>query len=82
MLSCLDFSVPLCFTRGQNGEEEIHMGHYQSESRYYLRIQLVGIEPPIWRKIMVPGAISLHTLHKMLQVVMGWERTPISMCFN
>ena len=22
---------------------------------------------------MVPGAISLHTFHKMLQVVMGWE---------
>lgn len=49
------------------------MGHYQSESRYYLHVQLTGIEPPIWRKIVVPGAISLHTLHKMLQVVMGWE---------
>src|SRR5512142_584873 len=23
--------------------------------------------------MVVPGAISLHTLHKMLQVVMGWE---------
>lgn len=49
------------------------MGSYQSESRYYLHIQLNDIEPPIWRKIVVPGAISLHTLHKMLQVVMGWE---------
>ncbi|EFH86137.1 plasmid pRiA4b ORF-3 family protein [Ktedonobacter racemifer] len=49
------------------------MGSYQSESRYYLHVQLVGIEPPIWRKVVVPGAISLHTLHKMLQVVMGWE---------
>lgn len=49
------------------------MGRYQSESRYYLHIQLVDIEPPIWRNIVVPGAISLHTLHKMLQVVMGWE---------
>ncbi|WP_268963495.1 IS1096 element passenger TnpR family protein [Reticulibacter mediterranei] len=45
------------------------MGHYQSESRYYLHVQLTGIEPPIWRKIVVPGAISLHTLHKMLQMV-------------
>ena len=49
------------------------MGCYQSESRYSLHIQLSGIDPPIWRKIVVPGAISLHTLHKMLQVVMGWE---------
>ncbi|GHO49005.1 plasmid pRiA4b ORF-3 family protein [Ktedonospora formicarum] len=51
------------------------MGSYQSESRYYLHVQLVGIEPPIWRKMVVPGAISLHTLHKMLQVVMGWENS-------
>ena len=41
------------------------MGSYQSESRYYLHIQLLGIEPPIWRKLVVPGAISLHTLHNM-----------------
>ncbi len=51
----------------------MQMGRYQSESRYYLHIQLTGIEPPIWRKMVVPGAISLHTFHKMLQVVMGWE---------
>jgi len=49
------------------------MGRYQSESRYFLHIQVTGIEPPLWRKIVVPGAISLHTLHKILQVVMGWE---------
>ncbi len=49
------------------------MGMYQSESRYYLHVQLLDIEPPIWRRIVVPGAISLHTFHKMLQVVMGWE---------
>jgi len=54
-------------------EEEMPMGHYQSESRYSLHIHLLDIEPPIWRTIVVPGAISLHTLHKMLQVVMGWE---------
>jgi hypothetical protein len=49
------------------------MGSYQSESRYYFHVQLLDIEPPIWRSIIVPGAISLHTLHKMLQVTMGWE---------
>src|SRR5258707_3348525 len=51
------------------------MAAYQSESRYTLHIQLTGIEPPIWRRVVVPGAISLHTLHKMLQVVMGWENS-------
>lgn len=53
------------------------MGRYQSESRYWLHVQLVGIEPPIWRTMVVPGAISLHTLHKMLQVVMGWENAHV-----
>lgn len=51
------------------------MGTYPSENRYILHVQLTGIEPPIWRKIVVPGAISFHTLHKMLQVTMGWENT-------
>ena len=55
------------------------MGHYQSKSRYSLHVQLNGIEPPIWRTIVVPGAISLHTLHKMLQVVMGWENVHLYM---
>ena len=27
--------------------------------------------------MIVPGAISLHTLHKMLQVVMGWENAHV-----
>jgi len=75
MCGFLAFSVPICFTGKykEHGEKETHMGSYQSESRYYLRVQLLDIEPLIWRKIVVPGAISLHTLHKMLQVVMGWE---------
>lgn len=53
------------------------MASYWSESRYHLRVQLTGITPPIWRRIVVPGAISFHTLHRMLQVVMGWENTHV-----
>jgi hypothetical protein len=49
------------------------MGSYQSTTRYHLHIRLAGIEPPIWRRIVVPGHISLYRLHRMLQVVMGWE---------
>ena len=58
---------------GGKTEERDAMGRYQSESLYSLHIQIAGIEPPLWRKIVVPGAISLHTFHKILQVVMGWE---------
>ena len=42
---------------------------------YQLHIQLAYIEPPIWRRFVVAGQITLLTLHQMLQVVMGWENS-------
>ena len=30
-------------------------------------------EPPIWRRFLVSGDITLHKFHKILQVVMGWQ---------
>ena len=40
---------------------------------YQLSIKLLEIEPPIWRRIAVPGTVSLAKLHAILQKVMGWE---------
>jgi hypothetical protein len=40
---------------------------------YTLRIQLLEIAPPIFRRITVPGSIPLAKLHKVIQIVMGWE---------
>lgn len=31
-----------------------------------------SIKPPIWRRIQVPGNITLYRLHKILQVAMSW----------
>ena len=42
-------------------------------SVYRLKITLIGIEPPIWRAIQVPGSIKLCCLHSAFQVVMGWK---------
>jgi hypothetical protein len=39
---------------------------------YRLKITLIGVEPPIWRRIQVPSSIKLCCLHTALQVVMGW----------
>jgi hypothetical protein len=39
---------------------------------YQLSIKLLEIEPPIWRRLAVPGTVTLATLHAILQKVMGW----------
>jgi hypothetical protein len=39
---------------------------------YQLKITLRGSRPPIWRRVMVPGKFSLHKLHYVIQMAMGW----------
>ncbi|MGI9950781.1 plasmid pRiA4b ORF-3 family protein [Moorellaceae bacterium AZ2] len=41
-------------------------------SIYQLKITLKGIKPPIWRRVQVPGNVTLYKLHKIIQVVMDW----------
>lgn len=40
-----------------------------------LKITLQDVEPSVWRRIQVPGDITLFELHFMLQVAMGWTNT-------
>jgi hypothetical protein len=40
---------------------------------YTLRLELLEIEPPIWRRIQVPGSFTLADVHDVTQLVMGWE---------
>ena len=43
-----------------------------SERKYLLKIQLLDIEPAIWRRFVVPANITLDRLHDVIQIVMGW----------
>ena len=38
-----------------------------------LKVRLLGISPMVWRRVLVPSLTSLHELHGVLQVAMGWE---------
>jgi hypothetical protein len=40
---------------------------------YQVKVTLKDSKPPIWRRIQVPGDVRLDTLHRILQVVMGWD---------
>ena len=44
-----------------------------SKSVYQIKVTLKGIKPPIWRRIQVTSDVTLHKLHRILQVVMGWD---------
>jgi len=39
---------------------------------YQLKVTLHGSPPPIWRRVLVPGKFSLHEVHQVIQLVMGW----------
>jgi hypothetical protein len=40
-----------------------------------LSIELLGSEPPIWRRFAVPFDLSLSDLHDVIQIVMGWTNS-------
>ncbi len=42
---------------------------------FQLKITLAEIEPPIWRRVLVPAEIRLDKLHDVLQAAMGWTNS-------
>lgn len=39
---------------------------------YSLKVSLRDSKPPIWRRLLVPGSITLYQLHHIIQIAMGW----------
>jgi hypothetical protein len=47
----------------------------EPSSIYQLKVTLLGSQPAIWRRVQVPGDLSLSRLHGVLQLVMGWTNS-------
>src|SRR4051812_32768568 len=38
-----------------------------------LKVTLRGTKPPIWRRLVMPGTMTLGDLHQAIQAAMGWH---------
>ena len=38
-----------------------------------LKVALRGTRPPVWRRLLMPGTMTLADLHQAIQAAMGWK---------
>lgn len=38
-----------------------------------VKASLIDVRPPVWRRLRLPGGLDLGGLHRVLQVVFGWQ---------
>jgi hypothetical protein len=44
-------------------------------SIHQVKVTLLGIRPPIWRRLQVASSINLRRLHDVIQEAMGWTQS-------
>lgn len=44
-------------------------------SAFQVRVDLLSAKPPIWRRLVLPGDLTLEALHVVIQAAMGWTDT-------
>ena len=40
---------------------------------YQVKITLGEVEPPVWRRVLIPGGYTLDRVHRVIQYAMGWQ---------
>ena len=46
---------------------------YNQPAVYQMKVTLVGVAPPVWRRFQVDSEMTFYELHRALQIVMGWR---------
>ncbi|MBN2432421.1 MAG: plasmid pRiA4b ORF-3 family protein [Acidobacteria bacterium] len=46
-----------------------------TQSIYQIKVTLRHSKPPIWRRLLVSGGVTLNELHKIIQIAMGWTNS-------
>lgn len=46
-----------------------------SDAWWQLRIELLDVEPRVWRRVVVPVSITLPKLHGVIQASLGWTNS-------
>lgn len=44
---------------------------------FQLRIRLERVDPPVWRRLLVPGGARMAKLHDIFQAAMGWTNADL-----
>jgi pRiA4b ORF-3-like protein len=44
-----------------------------SKAPLSLKVTLHDTEPPVWRRLLIPGEMTLGDLHQAIQAAMGWD---------
>jgi hypothetical protein len=44
-----------------------------SRQIHILKISLVDLPVPVWRRVAVPGGFTLDRVHRVIQLAMGWQ---------
>jgi hypothetical protein len=58
---------------GRSSPRRVGRGGPEAERVFQIRVVLSEIEPPVWRRLLVPEATTLAGLHRVIQAAMGWE---------
>jgi len=57
------------------------MARAKADQILQLKVTLAEVEPPVWRRLLVPADMTLTKLHDALQAAMGWTNSHLH-CFE